>query len=267
MTTNQELREAIQVAAQYTTAMSAEDAGIVEAANRAALSQPPAPEQASGYALAMAVLQSDLYHKLDDLERAECDAMLAATPTAEPAGEAGGIKTEHGIAWQASAAPQPCNLVMVDGRRWYRDDHPALSASPAAPEAAPQQQAQGEPPIAGYLIEGACFFLVQQLRRDNNEPVANQESLITLQSHREAIALKDAENAKLRASLDGSGDAVLRQYNAAEELAGRIMEMQDVLEQCTKVMQRAHDCMNPAKFGLVVDDLKSAITQAEGAMK
>lgn len=33
-----------------------------------------------GYALAMAVLQSDLYNQLDDLERAQCDAMLSAAP-------------------------------------------------------------------------------------------------------------------------------------------------------------------------------------------
>lgn len=30
-----------------------------------------------GYALAMRVLQSDLYHRLDDRERAECDELIA----------------------------------------------------------------------------------------------------------------------------------------------------------------------------------------------
>lgn len=30
-----------------------------------------------GYALAMRVLQSDLYRKLDDIERGECDEMIA----------------------------------------------------------------------------------------------------------------------------------------------------------------------------------------------
>lgn len=29
-----------------------------------------------GYALAMAVLQSDLYHKLDDKAKAECDELI-----------------------------------------------------------------------------------------------------------------------------------------------------------------------------------------------
>lgn len=37
-----------------------------------------------GYALAMAVLQSSLYQFLDDVERAECDALIAAAQGAKP---------------------------------------------------------------------------------------------------------------------------------------------------------------------------------------
>ena len=54
---------------------------------------PARPERAGAGALAMRVLQSDLYHQLDDLERAQCDALISghlatiATPPApsEPA--------------------------------------------------------------------------------------------------------------------------------------------------------------------------------------
>lgn len=45
------------------------------------------PTDAPGYALAMRVLQSDLYAKLDDLERAECDALCRPTPTTAAQGE------------------------------------------------------------------------------------------------------------------------------------------------------------------------------------
>ncbi len=38
----------------------------------------------AGYALAMAVLQSSLYQFLDDVERAECDALIAVAQGAKP---------------------------------------------------------------------------------------------------------------------------------------------------------------------------------------
>ncbi len=38
----------------------------------------PADYDRFGYALAMRVLQSDLYHQLDDRERAECDELIRA---------------------------------------------------------------------------------------------------------------------------------------------------------------------------------------------
>lgn len=37
-----------------------------------------------GYALAMRVLQSDLYRQLDERERAECDELIRAATTPEP---------------------------------------------------------------------------------------------------------------------------------------------------------------------------------------
>lgn len=47
---------------------------------RAAYHPTPPAWVPDGYALAMAVLQSDLYLKLDDQARAQCDAMLSAAP-------------------------------------------------------------------------------------------------------------------------------------------------------------------------------------------
>lgn len=47
---------------------------------RAAYHPTPPAGVPDGYALAMAVLQSDLYLKLDDQARAQCDAMLSAVP-------------------------------------------------------------------------------------------------------------------------------------------------------------------------------------------
>lgn len=54
----------------------------LEAIDALTATQQAAPSQGagSGYVLAMAVLQSDLYLKLDDQARAQCDAMLSAIP-------------------------------------------------------------------------------------------------------------------------------------------------------------------------------------------
>lgn len=47
------------------------------------------------------------------------EPVVAAAPEAP----AQGITTEAGIAWQSGAWPVERKAVMVDGRRWYRDDH------------------------------------------------------------------------------------------------------------------------------------------------
>lgn len=53
----------------------------------------------TGYALAMAVLQSSLYQFLDDVERAECDALIAAAQAAQAAQAA---KPEQKPDWSAA---------------------------------------------------------------------------------------------------------------------------------------------------------------------
>ena len=81
---------------------------------------PPAPQSAPihaakqyetfGYALAMHVLQSDLYHNLDDKERAECDEMIRAGQYAPPAGTGTGqlgVTGEPNIFMLAPPDPVP----------------------------------------------------------------------------------------------------------------------------------------------------------------
>jgi len=76
MSTNQKMRAAL---CAWASDLEAGHQVWIPAASlrdiAAALAQ---AEQRQGRALAMRVLQSDLYAKLDDLERAECDALIAA---------------------------------------------------------------------------------------------------------------------------------------------------------------------------------------------
>jgi hypothetical protein len=53
----------------------------------ASLASPSSGGWNPGYALAMRVLQSDLYHELDDKERADCDALLARLAAPKSSGE------------------------------------------------------------------------------------------------------------------------------------------------------------------------------------
>jgi len=50
------------------------------------------------------------------------------------------IPTEVGIAWQAGAWPAERRAVMVDGRRWYRDDHEKVQPQPPAQPAVPARE-------------------------------------------------------------------------------------------------------------------------------
>lgn len=72
--------------------------------------------------------QSFDYKDLDEAAFSVYRAALASAPNAIP--------TEDSIRWQAGAWEMTLTEVMVDGRRWYRDDDPkVLASAPVAGEA------------------------------------------------------------------------------------------------------------------------------------
>ncbi|WP_315136788.1 hypothetical protein [Achromobacter marplatensis] len=94
-------------------------------AARAALASAPAASEA--VRLLRKIREDDF---LSDTQRHRIDRLLASAPNS--------TDTENGIRWQAGAWDLTLTEVMVDGRRWYRDDDPkVLARAPVAGEAKP----------------------------------------------------------------------------------------------------------------------------------
>lgn len=86
---------------------------------------------------------------MDATQAAAAWNQRTATPPAPAAPRVSSIPIEADIAWQAGAFDplHPKNEVMVEGRSWYRDDHPRLSQ--------PAQEARGATLTDAQLIDAA----------------------------------------------------------------------------------------------------------------
>lgn len=77
----------------------------------------------------------DDYRKSIEAGRQMIAGSDAAFSAPVGAANASGIPVEASIAWQAGAFNplHPKNAVMVEGRSWYRDDHPRVQRKPPPP--------------------------------------------------------------------------------------------------------------------------------------
>lgn len=135
----------------------------------AAQSAPRVTSATSGYALAMRVLQSNLYGSLDDRERAECDELVRLGQSAAPAPagdeaaallfDFGGFLTSHSRQWVFSSSAEAAPMVEAI-REFAAKRGISLDAAPAS--AAQPVEAKAGDAIKDALLNYRCTHFADE---------------------------------------------------------------------------------------------------------